>query len=659
MALSQELVDHGSARLGTESTPLRLEVTNQGEEALRIDQVLVTGEHSVDFPLRQETCGGRELAEGTSCFVTVGFRPAGEGGRRARLELIGNATNSPLAVALLGIGTAPRLRIEPDSLEFSTRTVGTASPTRSLQLENVGSAAVELGWVELEGPGAADFVLTADRCSGKVLEAGARCQIAVAFVPSRAGSRKASLRVEGTAGESFPKVILSGEGLPQEPTVRLAPETLVVGAVAVGEVSPPQVVEIWNDGNGPLEVSSIRAVDARSLVGKESGRGGLEVLRETCTREPVLPAKRCRIEVRLAPLAEGESRAFLEIRHSAGDGLHRVAVSGQGVAPHVEVVPSRLSFGQASVSIPTEPRSVVVRSTGSSALEVGEMKLEGADARSFELRPTSCSGVSLPPDTECRVELLFSARREGPHRAELVIDHGAAGAEERVPVNGIGVAARLRVDRERLDFGEVRQGAAAVDELILSNTGRALLRIRKVTVDRREKSGFEVGTDRCSGTALEPGTRCVVEISLDTRSPGSRSGRLLIDHDGAAGVAEVLLSGLIVSPPKPVLGELPASLEFDVVGLGERSSVKILVLRSIGTGPVTLGKSWITGAQALDFHQVGSDCGAGTVVPAGATCEVSLRFIPAGEGVRRAEWMLEHDGPGSPAVVRLQGTGGI
>lgn len=658
LSLSRDLVDLGEVRVGAEGAGERIEVGNQGQETLRITQVLVEGGHASDFSLRGEACSGTELGEGASCVVEVAFQPVAVGDRRAHLELIGNATNSPLTLPLVGSGTAPRLRLEPDSVAFDDHTVGTVSTVRSLQLENTGSAAVELGRLELRGPGAADFVAGADDCSEKVLEAGGRCRIALTFVPTAAGLREASLQIGGRSEGPAESAMVQGRGLPQEPEVRLEPDRLEAGDVRVGEVSPALAVQVWNDGNGPLEIRSVRAAYARSLAGGASGSGSLEISRETCTRSRIEPAGSCRIEIRLAPVEVGEAQAFLEISHSAGEGLHRVAVTGRGVAPRAEISSQRLSFGEALVQTPGAARTVTLRSTGGWPLAVGELVLEGADARSFALGSSACSGSILEPGTECRIELLFMARREGPHRAELVIPHDASAEGSRVAINGIGVAARLRVDRPRLDFGEVEQGRAAAERLVLSNTGRALLRVRRVSIERASGSGFRLRTDRCSGTALEPGARCEVEVGLDTGIPGSFQARLLLEHDAAEGPKNVALHGFVREPPAPALAGLPGRLAFGTVDLGQRSTTRTLVLRNSGTGPLRLRRMWIEGAQALDFHALASGCAEGARIAPGDSCEVGLRFIPAGEGIRRAEWKLEHDAPGSPVTVRLEGNGG-
>lgn len=51
--------------------------------------------------------------------------------------------------------------------------------------------------VSVLGADAADFVVTADSCSGRIVLGGASCSVTLAFAPTAAGTKSATLKIEG------------------------------------------------------------------------------------------------------------------------------------------------------------------------------------------------------------------------------------------------------------------------------------------------------------------------------------------------------------------------------------------------------------------------------------------------------------------------------
>lgn len=101
------------------------------------------------------------------------------------------------AVALLASASAPQenlpvkepdvsaiLRIEPRSLDFGSRPVGTSSAPMTTTLGNDGKAAIKLMDITTSG---IDFQQT-NTC-GEVILPGSSCQIHVVFTPAITGTR--------------------------------------------------------------------------------------------------------------------------------------------------------------------------------------------------------------------------------------------------------------------------------------------------------------------------------------------------------------------------------------------------------------------------------------------------------------------------------------
>lgn len=94
------------------------------------------------------------------------------------------------------------------------------------------------------------------------------------------------------------------------------------------------------------------------------------------------------------------------------------------------------------------------------------------------------------------------------------------------------------------------------------------------------------------------------------------------------------------------------ALDFGATRVGE-TRTEAFTLTSTGGGPVT-----ITALAASDpeFTVVNDTCSGQAVAPA-ATCQVTLRFTPAGAGTRSAQVSIAADAPASVGTVQLTATG--
>ncbi|MFD8569817.1 choice-of-anchor D domain-containing protein [Streptomyces sp. NPDC059639] len=84
---------------GSTSAAQTVKVTNSGDATASISSVAASG----DF-IQTNTCGS-SLAAGSSCNVSVTFKPTASGTRTGTLTVNSNASNSPLTVALSGTGS--------------------------------------------------------------------------------------------------------------------------------------------------------------------------------------------------------------------------------------------------------------------------------------------------------------------------------------------------------------------------------------------------------------------------------------------------------------------------------------------------------------------------------------------------------------------------
>jgi Abnormal spindle-like microcephaly-assoc'd, ASPM-SPD-2-Hydin len=193
--------------VGTTSAAQIVTVANTGTGTLNFSSIGITGAGSASFA-QTKTCGA-SLAAGSSCTVSVIFKPANKNSQTANLSITDNASGSPQAVSLTGVGTD--VMLTPASLTFGNQAVGTTSPSQTVKLTNIlAQATITIGSITITGVDPSDFAET-NTCGGSV-GPGASCVITVTFTPIAMGTRTALLGITDNAGGSPQSVGLTGTG---------------------------------------------------------------------------------------------------------------------------------------------------------------------------------------------------------------------------------------------------------------------------------------------------------------------------------------------------------------------------------------------------------------------------------------------------------------
>lgn len=101
-ALSASNVNFGVVDVGSSSTPRAITLTNIGSFDLSVSDILVDGMNGKDFS-QQNNCGS-SLASGTTCTITLTFKPTERGTRRGLLAVTDSASDNPQVITLAGTG---------------------------------------------------------------------------------------------------------------------------------------------------------------------------------------------------------------------------------------------------------------------------------------------------------------------------------------------------------------------------------------------------------------------------------------------------------------------------------------------------------------------------------------------------------------------------
>jgi probable HAF family extracellular repeat protein len=199
--LSPTGLNFGFVAIGKTSQKRIATLTNVGRTTLTISGVAITGTNAGDFA-QTHTCGS-SLAAGTSCTISVAFKPTQIGKRTGVLSVTDNAPGSPQTVSLSGTGT--HVELVPNQLSFACFPISRScacSTSRITTLTNLGSTTLNISGIAISGP------FSQTNTCGASVAAGSSCNIDVSW-PRLTGDGAVSISDNG--GASPQTVPLSGD----------------------------------------------------------------------------------------------------------------------------------------------------------------------------------------------------------------------------------------------------------------------------------------------------------------------------------------------------------------------------------------------------------------------------------------------------------------
>lgn len=209
-SVSPSTIAFGSQQVGTTSTARLVTVTNVGNSALTISNIIADGDYSYST-----TCGTlpASLASGKKCTISVTFTPTGTETSDGKLYLYSNSDGSPHTVTLGGTGTSQTLsyalKVVPSSIDFSVVSVNTPSAPASITITNVGTGPAKFLDTSLDG----DFSkASSSTCGDSVLSTGQSCTFDIIFTPSAEGETSGTLTFSSDASTESYTVNLTGTG---------------------------------------------------------------------------------------------------------------------------------------------------------------------------------------------------------------------------------------------------------------------------------------------------------------------------------------------------------------------------------------------------------------------------------------------------------------
>jgi hypothetical protein len=160
-------------------------------------------------------------------------------------DVVGLLSKPEGAATLLNTGVVNFSSSSPVS--FPSQLINTISGSQTVNLTNTGATALSISSMKVSGP----FQMTTT--CGRKVEAAASCAISAAFSPIEPYQEIGLVTIRDSAS-SKPQVIeLSGLGT----AVKLSPTSLDFGSQKIGTTSPPQQINVTNEGSVTLSFNRI------------------------------------------------------------------------------------------------------------------------------------------------------------------------------------------------------------------------------------------------------------------------------------------------------------------------------------------------------------------------------------------------------------------
>ena len=401
VSLSASSLAFTNQMVGLTSPPQVITLNNTGNSALTLSGVAFTGTNASEFA-ETDNCGG-SVAAGASCTINVTFSPTATGTRTGTLNITDNSTSpsSPQTVALTGTGIppAPIVSLSATSIIFPTQALGTSSAPQTVTLRNAGAAILSIQTVVLAGANSGDFAIASgSTCTnGASVAPNASCVIQLTFTPTGLGTRNATVGITDNAADSPETIGLSGTTASTS-LVSVTPSNISFPAQYVGTSGLPQSVTVTNNGNAPLNITSVMA-----------SPGDFGTL-NACGSALAAGAS-CAVGVFFDPAAGGTRTGTLTINDNASSSPQTVALTGTGqdfsLAPSGQATATITPGQTASYTVTVMPgggfsQSVMLSCSGAPAqstcsVSPNPLLLNGSVADSIAVKVTTMASSLATP----------------------------------------------------------------------------------------------------------------------------------------------------------------------------------------------------------------------------------------------------------------------
>lgn len=515
------------------------------------------------------------------------------------------------------------LAITPETSDLGSVQIGETG-TASFTVTNMGEDVSGTISAVVTGANAGEFSAQ-NGCS--TLNGGDSCTVTVTFAPTSAGSKMASLVVNGSPGGSVSST-LTGLGNTPGSLAIVGAASQSLGSVVVGGTSATNATfTIRNDGSA--------ATGNLLVTPAGSDPGEFTLVTDDCDGTSLAGGDTCDIVIAFEPASAGPKSASFTVSGNPGGNIN-ASVSGTGLAPaRLVATPTLVDFATVTTGTNSATATVNVTNAGGVATSAISQALSGINGAQFDIASGNCDGATLAPGASCTLTVRFSpdAGGVGPQVGQLDIT-AATGGSAAVTLLATGATpGAVAVTPSPAAFGDVNIGSTSASQtLTVTNGGGSTTSALNVALGGTDPSQFTIvaGSNGCQGVALGAGSTCTVAVQFtpNNTTGGSKSATLTVTT--STGSASGALTGNAVAPA--ALSIDPASRDFGSVVTNTNSAALTFTVTNNGGVTSATPVVAVNGTNASEFTATGCT----TAIAAGGNCTVSVVFRPTSQGPKSA-----------------------
>ncbi|MBN1132452.1 MAG: choice-of-anchor D domain-containing protein [Bacteroidales bacterium] len=348
------------------------------------------------------------------------------------------------------------------------------------------------------------------------------------------------------------------------------------------------------------------------------------------------PGESDTVKIVYAPAKADMSLANLKIWFNGTEFMYvDVWLKGGTPAPVMELKPDYIKY-YAMVGESDSCRYYICN-RGALPLEISEIKVEHRPGGGSTVIPTDFKLVSndcsvVAPGDSCSILITFSPVKTGPQDTRLYITSNDINDPDfSVQLTGYIAKPLCALNTYNLNFGYAENNSSKQKDIILTNTGTALLEIAAVDITGTNPEAF---TATCNASTVEPGASCTVTVTFHPVAEGDFEAELKISSNASDAYADLNGSSyrreLTVSVGELDLGSVP---------LEQTGTARFIEVTNSGTVPVENIVVRIEGDNLYEFMHSGFPA----ALQAGESFTDTIRFTPLYEGEKSAWWIIEQE----------------
>lgn len=650
ISVSPSPVNFGPQPLNTSSVEKQVTITNSASSTRSISGYAYLDCSVTEFDITSGD-GPFTLSPGQSKTLLVQFTPSQCGPRSAILHIDHDATNqsSPTNITLDGSGACADIIFAQTDVQFGKVDTGTTT-TRDFVFQNASSSIQSIsGTVALSQNAAGQYSIQSGGGSFS-LAPGASRTVTIQYKSNACGDANGTLTITHNAlNEPSPKNFpITGFGACRGITV--FPASVNFGTLEIGQQSLYESIVISNSSssNDTLTLNVLCP-----LTG--GGANDFQINPTSCGQHILLPGESAELQALFKPQGEGLRLVQMIIQHNATTSAPKpllVELRGAGITipkiPTVSVATS-LAFGPVLVGRDST-RILTVSNTGNATLSIRDILIEGG--QNFDFTVTPVDSFQILQGQSANFTVKFRPGALGDRSSSLKFSSNDPNKPQvSVSLSGTGLAPKISVNVQQLDFGQVTLGSNVTQNFPINNDGNINLQVSAIAITGTNVSDFTFTSP--PPYDIPAGQSQNVSVKFTPSSTGQKSAAATITSNGGNPIT-VNLSGEGIPQPVAKISLDQTSIDFGSVQINNTAS-RQLEITNTGTADLNIAAVTVTNFSPTDFS---TNFTTPLTIQPGSKSNLTIEFKPKSVGQSTATLNIQSNDQQNPSsVVALRGNG--